>query len=239
MKVAMMNDAEPEDDLNTKPDLLEEETELRLRLPGNGGKNMHTGNGGGGEEKKASVRKRGFLDLSISIPNSEILDGDEKAALDESGADDAYLLKLPSKGQVVGWPPVQSFWKNLVFAQTKISSRTEENEGFGVGAGPVFVKVSMDGAPYLRKLDLKSFKSYLELLAALRNLFSPFATKREKDSTCDGFKYVSTYEDKDGDWMLVGDVPWEMFVESCRRLRMMKGQEAIKTCTKSLEKIPD
>ena len=25
----------------------------------------------------------------------------------------------------------------------------------------------------------------------------------------DGAEYVLTYEDKDGDWMLVGDVPWE------------------------------
>ena len=24
-----------------------------------------------------------------------------------------------------------------------------------------------------------------------------------------GSEYVATYEDKDGDWMLVGDVPWE------------------------------
>lgn len=24
-----------------------------------------------------------------------------------------------------------------------------------------------------------------------------------------GSEYVLTYEDKDGDWMLVGDVPWE------------------------------
>ena len=24
--------------------------------------------------------------------------------------------------------------------------------------------------------------------------------------------YVPTYEDKDGDWMLVGDVPWEYVV---------------------------
>ena len=24
-----------------------------------------------------------------------------------------------------------------------------------------------------------------------------------------GLEYVLTYEDKDGDWMLVGDVPWE------------------------------
>ena len=67
--------------------------------------------------------------------------------------------------------------------------------------------------------------------------------------------YVPTYEDKDGDWMLVGDVPWEyvlivgaiissnkssklcfdsfifyihrIFVESCKRLRIMKGKEAI------------
>lgn len=25
----------------------------------------------------------------------------------------------------------------------------------------------------------------------------------------DGAEYVLTYKDKDGDWMLVGDVPWE------------------------------
>jgi auxin-responsive protein IAA len=24
-----------------------------------------------------------------------------------------------------------------------------------------------------------------------------------------GTEYVPTYEDKDGDWMLVGDVPWK------------------------------
>lgn len=24
-----------------------------------------------------------------------------------------------------------------------------------------------------------------------------------------GVEYVPTYEDKDGDWMLVGDVPWK------------------------------
>ena len=41
-----------------------------------------------------------------------------------------------------------------------------------------------------------------------------------------GSDYAPTYEDKDGDWMLVGDVPWEMFVTSCKRLRIMKGSEA-------------
>ncbi|KAL9995520.1 putative transcription factor interactor and regulator AUX-IAA family [Helianthus debilis subsp. tardiflorus] len=39
--------------------------------------------------------------------------------------------------------------------------------------------------------------------------------------------YVSTYEDKFGDWMLVGDVPWKMFVETCKRIRLMRRSEAI------------
>ncbi|KAE8730656.1 Primosome PriB/single-strand DNA-binding, putative isoform 1 [Hibiscus syriacus] len=41
-----------------------------------------------------------------------------------------------------------------------------------------------------------------------------------------GSEYAPTYEDKDGDWMLVGDVLWEMFISSCKRLRIMKGSEA-------------
>uniref|UniRef100_A0A0A9GMS9 Auxin-responsive protein n=1 Tax=Arundo donax TaxID=35708 RepID=A0A0A9GMS9_ARUDO len=42
-----------------------------------------------------------------------------------------------------------------------------------------------------------------------------------------GAEYVPTYEDKDGDWMLVGDVPFKMFVESCKRIRLMKSSEAV------------
>ncbi|KAF3530955.1 hypothetical protein DY000_02042949 [Brassica cretica] len=42
----------------------------------------------------------------------------------------------------------------------------------------------------------------------------------------DNCEYVTIYEDKDGDWMLAGDVPWGMFIESCRRLRIMKRSEA-------------
>ncbi|KAE8705538.1 Auxin-induced protein AUX28 [Hibiscus syriacus] len=43
----------------------------------------------------------------------------------------------------------------------------------------------------------------------------------------------------DGDWMLVGDVPWEMFVSSCKRLRIMKGSEAIGLAPKAVEKCKD
>ncbi|MEX7539439.1 hypothetical protein SGI37_20695, partial [Providencia rettgeri] len=41
-----------------------------------------------------------------------------------------------------------------------------------------------------------------------------------------GVEYVPTYEDKDGDWMLVGDVPWGMFLNTVKRLRIMRTSEA-------------
>ncbi|BBH10131.1 Leucine-rich repeat transmembrane protein kinase family protein [Prunus dulcis] len=40
------------------------------------------------------------------------------------------------------------------------------------------------------------------------------------------FEFVLTYEDKDGDWMLVGDVPWGMFLGTVKRLRIMRTSEA-------------
>ena len=50
-------------------------------------------------------------------------------------------------------------------------SNTEESEKVS-GGSAVFVKVSMDGAPYLRKVDLKMYKSYQDLSDALAKMFS-------------------------------------------------------------------
>ncbi|ONK74399.1 uncharacterized protein A4U43_C03F5820 [Asparagus officinalis] len=116
-----------------------------------------------------------------------------------------------AKAQIVGWPPVRSFRKN------NVQARKAEAE-----VGGMFVKVSMDGAPYLRKVDLKMYKGYKELREALENLFKGFSLGEMEGSS----DYAITYEDKDGDWMLVGDVPWGMFISSCKRLRVMRGAEA-------------
>ncbi|EEC75792.1 hypothetical protein OsI_12721 [Oryza sativa Indica Group] len=124
------------------------------------------------------------------------------------------------RAQVVGWPPVRSFRKNVLAEKCKAAA---------------LVKVSMDGAPYLRKIDVAMYKSYPELSMAFQNMFTSFTIGKcgshqqlkESNKLRDDLEYVPTYEDKDGDWMLVGDVPWEMFVESCKRLRIMKGSEAI------------
>ena len=42
------------------------------------------------------------------------------------------------------------------------------------GFGCLYIKVSMDGAPYLRKVDLKTYNNYAELSAALEKMFSCF-----------------------------------------------------------------
>nr|AVQ94640.1 Aux/IAAy [Carya cathayensis] len=144
-----------------------------------------------------------------------------------------------AKAQVVGWPPIRSFRKNSMTSNlAKTADEVEGKSGFGF----LYVKVSMDGAPYLRKVDLKTYKNYMELSSALEKMFSCFTIGQCSsrglrgmdglNESClrdllHGSEYVLTYEDKDGDWMLVGDVPWEMFTDSCRRLRIMKGSEAI------------
>lgn len=43
-----------------------------------------------------------------------------------------------------------------------------------LGMGCLYVKVSMDGAPYLRKVDLKTYSNYVELSSALEKMFSCF-----------------------------------------------------------------
>ncbi|GAB4843281.1 Auxin-induced protein 22B [Ancistrocladus abbreviatus] len=132
----------------------------------------------------------------------------------DAGDGDCQSAPAP-KAQVVGWPPIRSYRKNS-FQQKKA-----EPEASGT-----YVKVSMDGAPYLRKIDLKVYKGYAELLKALEDMFKFTLGEYSEREGYKGSEYVPTYEDKDGDWMLVGDVPWDMFASSCKRLRIMKASDA-------------
>ncbi|CAK7340981.1 unnamed protein product [Dovyalis caffra] len=215
-----------------------EETELRLGLPGG------IGNGNDGEVAKSIHGKRGFsetVDLKLNLSTKESRKGrDEEKVMKEKtvASPPTDLAKPPAKAQVVGWPPVRSFRKNVMAVQKNSNDDGEKSSSSGAAA--TFVKVSMDGAPYLRKVDLKLYKSYQELSDALGKMFSSFtigncSSQGMKDfmneskliDLLNDSEYVPSYEDRDGDWMLVGDVPWDMFVDSCKRLRIMKGSEAV------------
>ncbi|XP_047058247.1 auxin-responsive protein IAA1-like [Lolium rigidum] len=165
------------------------------------------------------------LTLTLRLPgssSSSAADADRKRGASSSTSPAAH--QSPSlaaagappapKAQVVGWPPVRSFHKNALAAK--------------------FVKVAVDGAPYLRKVNLHDYAGYDHLIRALQDKFCSHFTIRRfgNDETklvdaVNGTEYVPTYEDKDGDWMLVGDVPWKMFVEACQRVRLMKNSEAV------------
>ncbi|CAI0384589.1 unnamed protein product [Linum tenue] len=218
-----------------------EETELRLGLPGP-------------TVPPPPLGKRGFsetVDLKLNL-SPKTANNDEKmmnkdelilsaAAAACSNNDPA---KPPAKAQVVGWPPIRSFRKNVMAVQ-KSSNDAQPSKK----PAAAFVKVSMDGAPYLRKVDLKLYNSYSDLSESLGKMFSSFTigncgpngmkdfmSESKLVDILNGSEYVPSYEDKDGDWMLVGDVPWEMFVESCKRLRIMKGSEAIGLAPRAVEK---
>ncbi|CAA7028125.1 unnamed protein product [Microthlaspi erraticum] len=213
------------------------ETELSLGLPG-GAQAVET-------PTKSSVgNKRGFsetVDLKFSLHSNKQGPVEEKILLKDPA-------KPPTKAQVVGWPPVRNYRKN-VMAQPKSSEGEEASSGGGGGGIVGFVKVSMDGAPYLRKVDLKMYKSYKDLSDALTKMLSSFTmgsygaqgminfmNESKVMDLLNSSEYVPSYEDKDGDWMLVGDVPWPMFIESCKRLRIMKGSEAIGLAPRAMEK---
>nr|GMC96253.1 auxin-responsive protein IAA27-like [Ipomoea batatas] len=153
-----------------------------------------------------------------------------------------------AKAQVVGWPPIRSYRKNSMAANPP---KTKEDSNGKSGSSCLYVKVSMDGAPYLRKVDLKNYNSYKDLSVALEKMFSCFTIGQYETqgiSVHDGLsesrlmdilhgsEYVLTFEDKDGDWMLVGDLPWEMFVDTCKRLRITKSSDAIGLAPRAMEK---
>ncbi|XP_031488034.1 auxin-responsive protein IAA16-like [Nymphaea colorata] len=177
------------------------ETELTLGLPG--------GNRTAGDAGKAGTKRayRETINLSTGAGSSS-----EPAIVAKEELNHAGKM-LEAKAQLVGWPPVRSFRMNALK-----SCR--------------YVKVALDGAPYLRKVGLETHGGYHQLLDALDNMFGCSKLRKYPDESkpveqASDSEYVAAYEDRDGDWMLVGDVPWEMFVESCKRMRLMKNSDAI------------
>ncbi|MED6110957.1 hypothetical protein PIB30_047835 [Stylosanthes scabra] len=212
-----------------------EATELRLGLPGCADEHdqKHSSSCSYSSSSSSSSSLSGVVRTNKRSSPEESIDGgheeepksSKKAMISQNSSnhddDDQDKNVPPSKAQVVvGWPPIRSYRKNNGIQQQK---KKGEEVIDGVG---MYVKVSMAGAPYLRKIDLKVYNSYQELLMALENMFKCTFGEYSEREGYNGSEFSPTYEDKDGDWMLVGDVPWNMFISSCKRLRIVKGSEA-------------
>lgn len=160
--------------------------------------------------------------------------------------------KRTAPAPVVGWPPIRSFRKNL--ASTSSASKLSNsdlqngiNKNIPNDQNPVetitkrgmFVKINMDGVPIGRKVDLNAYGSYEKLSTAVDLLFrdllaaqrdSGIMNTGEEEKSISGVldgsgEYTLVYEDNEGDRMLVGDVPWHMFVSTVKRMRALKSSE--------------
>ncbi|XP_039024029.1 auxin-responsive protein IAA2-like isoform X2 [Hibiscus syriacus] len=149
---------------------------------------------------------------------------------------------------VVGWPPIRSSRKNLAGNNlSKPASESSNDKETGVNPKKpktrLFVKINMEGIPIGRKVNLGAYNSYEELSLAIDELFSgllaaqtdPSTTQNESTikevakadagSLAAGGEYTLIYEDDEGDRVLVGDVPWHMFVSTAKRLHVLKSSE--------------
>ncbi|XP_009126250.1 auxin-responsive protein IAA29 isoform X2 [Brassica rapa] len=81
----------------------------------------------------------------------------------------------------------------------------------------MYVKVKMDGVAITRKVDIKLFNSYESLTNSLITMFSQYQDCDREDTN---FKF--TFQGKEGDWLLPGDVPWKIFAESVHRISITR-----------------
>ncbi|QHO20912.1 hypothetical protein HN51_063304 [Arachis hypogaea] len=108
------------------------------------------------------------------------------------------------------WPPVKSTLRCTLVEKSQISH---------------FVKVYMEGIPIGRKLNLLAHHNYHALVKALANMFRTTIlcpNSHQLPLISGNNVHVLTYEDQEGDWMMVGDVPWEMFLTSVKKLKITR-----------------
>ncbi|KAM7480500.1 hypothetical protein LguiA_028713 [Lonicera macranthoides] len=184
-----------------------------------------------------SAEKNGFSPASASANNNTAV----------------TLQKRAAPGPVVGWPPIRSFRKNIASTssskpppppqpQDVIPNKVASQKQAESCRKGLFVKINMDGVPIGRKVDLKFCGSYDKLSSAVDELFrgllaaqrdcsgGGIKNKQEGEKAITGLldgsgEYTLVYEDNEGDRMLVGDVPWHMFVSTVKRLRVLKSSE--------------
>uniref|UniRef100_A0A0A9HBV4 Auxin-responsive protein n=1 Tax=Arundo donax TaxID=35708 RepID=A0A0A9HBV4_ARUDO len=206
-------------------------------------------NGCFGDEEEGSS-----LELSLGIAGYFSRSPTQAAGLEEKGnvgcaagtgvkGSNGFNGRSAAASPVVGWPPVRPFRRNL--APPPSSKPRHEPSSHAAGNGSagaakveagrkgLFVKVNMDGVPIGRKLDLRAHGGYGTLSAAVDQLFRGLLAAQASGAEQEvitglldgGGEYTLVYEDDEGDQMLVGDVPWDMFIATAKRLRVLRSSD--------------
>ncbi|XP_050373955.1 auxin-responsive protein IAA31 [Argentina anserina] len=119
----------------------------------------------------------------------------------------------PREGALSSWPPIKSILRSRL---------SGKSENFHHQHSSLFVKVYMEGIPIGRKLNLFAHDGYDALITSLSLMFKTTILCPDNSLVHSGKYHVLTYEDQEGDWMLVGDVPWEIFLTTVKRLKITR-----------------
>lgn len=206
-------------------------------------------------KKESSCNKGLVSELQNTTEKQQAFLTDPSAVKNTAGPNTSQKRNAPAPAPapVVGWPPIRSFRKNIASnnsTKVKVEPKQQslapplkvanEKQVENCCKG-LFVKINMDGVPIGRKVDLKAYDSYEKLSCSVDELFrgllaaqsDPSVNKiqnEEGDKLITGLldgrgEYTLVYEDNEGDRMLVGDVPWHMFVSTVKRLRVLKSSD--------------
>ncbi|KAL2462612.1 Auxin-responsive protein IAA26 [Forsythia ovata] len=207
-----------------------------------------------GYQVKSQKQTTPFLQAHGQLKESSQPNPAKTAVPNSSSSSSAQKRTAPTP--VVGWPPIRSFRKNLANgssskpvseSQNAVGSKISSEKPIENSPKNLLVKINMDGVPIGRKVDLKEHDSYEKLsfavdelfrgLLAAQSNFSAGGIKNDEDGgkaitgLLDGSgEYTLVYEDNEGDRLLIGDVPWHMFVSSVKRLRVLKSSELPTLC---------
>ncbi|GAV87991.1 AUX_IAA domain-containing protein [Cephalotus follicularis] len=214
------------------------------------------GGGGGKEAGTSSVRSRiftAFPSASSSSSSSTLSTANASAGTKRSahsvaaaasqvvGWPPIRAYRMNSMANQAKTLETEEF--NAIIKKNRSKTNNNDTNGSAKVRATLFVKVNMDGVPIGRKVDLHALSSYETLAQTLQDMFqqptAPVTATRSsiQDDFMEGARrpstvldgsseFVLTYEDKDGDWMLVGDVPWGIFLSSVKRLKVMRTSEA-------------
>ncbi|KAM1083044.1 hypothetical protein FF1_021644 [Malus domestica] len=125
---------------------------------------------------------------------------------------DLSSTSTPREQALINWPPIKSILRSTLAGRGADNRRHPS----------LFVKVYLEGVPIGRKLNLFDHDGYSALISSLCLMFKTTILCPENNHFHLDKYHVLTYEDQEGDWMLVGDVPWEIFLTTVKRMKITR-----------------
>ncbi|OVA16613.1 AUX/IAA protein [Macleaya cordata] len=176
------------------------------------------------DSSSSSIDSSSHPPASVSSASSSYskrdLSTDLRLGLSLSSSSPQYHHDYNSREEASDWPPIKPLLRSALADKKKGNKNNNNNEP------TLYVKVYMEGIPIGRKLDIFTVHGYDGLLRTLAHMFkTTILLHSDHQDHHHHHHHVLTYEDKEGDWMMVGDVPWDMFLTTVKRLKITRSDQ--------------